>query len=107
MATETPASAVSEERLRKAVEYIEEDEGATSRYRGWLAQLATALPFATLQRDDAKLAPFTTAIADYVEGRRPSLDLPLDVRGSNFRRRVGSWLARPAWVYSAMCAVIR
>ncbi len=43
MATETPASAVSEERLRKAVEYIEEDEGATSRYRGWLAQLATVL----------------------------------------------------------------
>ncbi len=46
MATQAPpapAPAISEERLRKAVEYIEEDEGATSRYRGWLARLATLL----------------------------------------------------------------
>ena len=41
--TPAPAPAISEERLRKAVEYIEEDEGATSRYRGWLARLATLL----------------------------------------------------------------
>ncbi len=57
------------------------------------SQLATALPFATLLRDDAKLAPFAAAIADYVEGRAATLDLPLDVRGSNFRRRVWDALA--------------
>lgn len=51
-------------------------------------QLASLLPFAALHRDDARLAPFTLAVADYVEGRAPSLDLPLDVRGSQFRRRV-------------------
>jgi len=38
-----PAPAISEERLRKAVEYIEEDEGATSHHRGWLARVTTAL----------------------------------------------------------------
>jgi AraC family transcriptional regulator, regulatory protein of adaptative response / methylated-DNA-[protein]-cysteine methyltransferase len=52
------------------------------------AELASLLPSATLQRDDAKLAPFAAAIADYVEGRATSLDLPLDVRGSEFQRRV-------------------
>src|SRR6185312_6788903 len=35
--------AVADERLQKAAAYIEEEEGATSRYRGWLAQLTTAL----------------------------------------------------------------
>lgn len=43
-ATPLPAApAISEERLHKAVEYIEEDEGATSRFRGRLAGLATLL----------------------------------------------------------------
>ena len=35
--------AVADDRLHKAAAYIEEEEGATSRYRGWLAQLTTAL----------------------------------------------------------------
>src|SRR5580765_8025253 len=35
--------AVADDRLQKAAAYIEEEEGATSRYRGWLAQLTTAL----------------------------------------------------------------
>jgi AraC family transcriptional regulator of adaptative response/methylated-DNA-[protein]-cysteine methyltransferase len=52
------------------------------------ALFASELPFATLQRDDARLAPFVAAVADYVEGRATSLDLPLDVRASAFRRRV-------------------
>ena len=48
MATETPspltpALPISEERLKKAVEFIEEDEGATSQFRGWLARVTTAL----------------------------------------------------------------
>ena len=34
---------VTEDRLSKAVEFIEEEEGATSRYGGWLARLTTTL----------------------------------------------------------------
>ena len=34
---------VSEEALRKAEQYIEEDEGVVSRYRGWLAGLTSTL----------------------------------------------------------------
>jgi len=34
---------VAAERLQQAAAYIEEEEGATNRYRGWLARLATAL----------------------------------------------------------------
>ena len=48
--TQSPPSAavvvderVSEAALRKAEQYIEEDEGAVSRYRGWLARLTTTL----------------------------------------------------------------
>jgi AraC family transcriptional regulator of adaptative response/methylated-DNA-[protein]-cysteine methyltransferase len=57
------------------------------------SQLASLLPFATLRRDDAGLARFVARIADYVEGRTTTLDLPLDVRGSAFRRRVWDALA--------------
>ncbi len=42
-APELPAPAVSDERMRQAVEYIEEEEGATSRFRGGLATLTTLL----------------------------------------------------------------
>ena len=42
-APELPAPAVSEERMRQAVEYIEEEEGATSQFRGKLAIFTTTL----------------------------------------------------------------
>ena len=42
-APELPAPAVSEERMRQAVEYIEEEEGATSQFRGKLGILTTTL----------------------------------------------------------------
>ncbi len=38
-----PAEAVAEERLQRAATYIEAEEGATNRYRGALARVATAL----------------------------------------------------------------
>ncbi len=34
---------VDDERLKKAEEFIEEEEGATSRYKGWLGHLTTTL----------------------------------------------------------------
>jgi len=37
------AATVGEDRLQKAAAYIEEEEGATSRYAGWLAQFTTVL----------------------------------------------------------------
>jgi len=37
------AETVAEDRLQRAATYIEEEEGATNRYRGWLARLTTAL----------------------------------------------------------------
>ena len=38
-----PVESVAEERLQQAAAYIEEEEGATSRYRGWLAHVTTVL----------------------------------------------------------------
>jgi TRAP transporter 4TM/12TM fusion protein len=40
---EAEAVVVSEDRLSKAAEFIEEEEGATSLYRGWLGSLTTWL----------------------------------------------------------------
>ena len=35
-------AAVTDERLRKAAEFVEEEEGAVSRFRGWLGKFTTA-----------------------------------------------------------------
>ena len=40
---ETIAVVIDDERLKKAEQFIEEEEGATSRYKGWLGRLTTAL----------------------------------------------------------------
>ena len=56
-------------------------------------QRASPLPSASLQRDGTRVAPYLEVIADSVEGRTRSLDIPLDVRGSGFRRRVWNALA--------------
>jgi AraC family transcriptional regulator of adaptative response/methylated-DNA-[protein]-cysteine methyltransferase len=55
--------------------------------------LAHELPFAALHRDEARLAGWCAAIADYVAGSCERLELPLDVRASAFRRRVWDALA--------------
>lgn len=41
-----------------------------------------------IERDDASLRPWIDAIVHYLEGGRPDLDLPLDVPGTPFQRRV-------------------
>lgn len=51
-------------------------------------ELAREFPFALLRRDDARLARWGDALVAYVEGRAARLDLPLDVAGSRFQRRV-------------------
>jgi TRAP transporter 4TM/12TM fusion protein len=40
---EPPVAAISDEQLRKAERFIEEEEGAVSRFRGWLGKVTTAL----------------------------------------------------------------
>jgi AraC family transcriptional regulator of adaptative response/methylated-DNA-[protein]-cysteine methyltransferase len=45
-------------------------------------------PAATIRRDDAALRPWVDAVARYVDGRQPGLDLPLDVQATAFQSRV-------------------
>lgn len=59
-----------------------DDEAALAR------TLAAEFPYAVLQRDDAAAAALATQLVDYVEGRRMTLNVPLDVGGSRFQRRV-------------------
>ena len=52
------------------------------------ALLAQELPFARLERGDARIASWAAALAAAVEGSEAPLELPLDVAGSRFQRRV-------------------
>lgn len=55
---------------------------------GLARALAAEFPYAALRRDDAAAAAWTAQLVDYVEGRSTRLDVPLDVGGSGFQRRV-------------------
>jgi AraC family transcriptional regulator of adaptative response/methylated-DNA-[protein]-cysteine methyltransferase len=50
--------------------------------------LAGELPFAELHRDDRALAAWAGALVAGVDGDGSRADVPLDVRGSRFQRRV-------------------
>lgn len=43
---------------------------------------------AQIRRDEAALAAWVSAIVNYLQGQRPSLDLPLDVQATAFKMRV-------------------
>jgi len=53
-----------------------------------LAALRAELPEASIRRDDAVLADWVAIVVDYLEGRSPHPELPLDVQGTAFQRRV-------------------
>jgi AraC family transcriptional regulator of adaptative response/methylated-DNA-[protein]-cysteine methyltransferase len=55
---------------------------------GLARALAAEFPYAVLQRNDAAAGALATQLVDYVEGHRTTLDVPLDVGGSRFQRRV-------------------
>ena len=61
------------------------------------ADLSTALtkeyPAATIAEDAGSLASWTTQIVEHLEGRRPRLDLPLDVQATAFQWQVWNALA--------------
>ncbi len=52
-------------------------------------RLKEAFSFAQLERREADaVGEWAQAVADYVDGRRDSAEVPLDVRGSRFEERV-------------------
>jgi AraC family transcriptional regulator, regulatory protein of adaptative response / methylated-DNA-[protein]-cysteine methyltransferase len=50
--------------------------------------LAAEFPAATIARDDDALRSWVAEITAHLDGRQPTLDLPLDVRATAFQRRV-------------------
>jgi AraC family transcriptional regulator of adaptative response/methylated-DNA-[protein]-cysteine methyltransferase len=56
--------------------------------------LRTEFPQADVQVDESGLRPQVRALLDYLEGQRPHPDLPLDVQGTAFQRRVWEELRR-------------
>jgi len=55
--------------------------------------LAREYPAATIATDKGGLAKWTTAIVAHLEGRRPRLDLPLDIQATAFQWQVWEALA--------------
>ncbi|MGE5571109.1 MAG: bifunctional DNA-binding transcriptional regulator/O6-methylguanine-DNA methyltransferase Ada [Rhodospirillales bacterium] len=58
------------------------------------AALAGEFPEAELRRDDEQVGSWTRAVVEHLEGARPALDLPLDIRATAFQRRVWEELRR-------------
>ena len=57
-------------------------------------ELRTEFPRANIQRDDTALKAQVKVLLDYIEGERPHPDLPLDVQGTAFQKRVWEALRR-------------
>jgi AraC family transcriptional regulator of adaptative response/methylated-DNA-[protein]-cysteine methyltransferase len=57
-------------------------------------EFLSRLPGAELRPDTAGLRPWLAEVQEYLEGRRTSPDVPLDVRGTPFQRRVWEALRR-------------
>jgi AraC family transcriptional regulator of adaptative response/methylated-DNA-[protein]-cysteine methyltransferase len=57
-------------------------------------ELRTEFPAATIRRDDGALATWTRATVRHLEGRQPTLDLPLDIRATAFQQRVWTELRK-------------
>lgn len=55
--------------------------------------LRAEFPFAVLRADDSRLAPWVAALRRALAGEPPGLEVPLDVRGSRFQRRVWDAIA--------------
>ena len=51
-------------------------------------------PRAALEDDLGKLSPAVVALREFLAGERPRVDLPLDVQGTAFQRRVWNYLRR-------------
>jgi AraC family transcriptional regulator of adaptative response/methylated-DNA-[protein]-cysteine methyltransferase len=56
-----------------------------------VAELQAEFPFAEIEPDGDRLAVWVEALLQYLGGERRELAIPLDVRGSQFQRRV--WAA--------------
>ena len=54
-------------------------------------ELARELPFAELRENPVRLEPWSDSLVSYVDGHSTHLEVPLDVSGSRFERRV--WAA--------------
>lgn len=66
------------------------------------SELCRAFPQAQLQCDDAWLAVIATGLTDYLAGRGPCPDAPLDLPGTPFQRRV--WEALRTIPYGETCS---
>jgi AraC family transcriptional regulator of adaptative response/methylated-DNA-[protein]-cysteine methyltransferase len=73
--------------------YLGADDGALE------AALRREYPAAEIARDDAGLGRWVGALGEHLDGRRPDLDLPVDVRATAFQRQV--WEALQAIPYGA------
>jgi AraC family transcriptional regulator of adaptative response/methylated-DNA-[protein]-cysteine methyltransferase len=61
---------------------------------GLVEDLRGEYPRARIEADLGRLSPAVTALGRFLEGERVRLDMPLDVQGTAFQRRVWNYLRR-------------
>ncbi len=61
---------------------------------GLIEDLRREYPRATIENDLGKLSPAVTTLCDFLSGASVRVDLPLDVQGTVFQRRVWNYLRR-------------
>jgi AraC family transcriptional regulator of adaptative response/methylated-DNA-[protein]-cysteine methyltransferase len=66
----------------------------SSSDRALEADLSRRYPTAEVRRADGLLRPWLEQVQEHLRGRRPDLDLPLDLAGTAFQRRVWDELRR-------------
>ena len=70
---------------RRGIVYVELPHASGCGLDGWLRRRA---PDARCEEGDEPNRAAATQILEYLEGRRTEFDLPLDLRGTPFQRRV-------------------
>jgi methylated-DNA-[protein]-cysteine S-methyltransferase len=72
----------------RGLAYVELPHASGRGMDGWLHR---CLPGAKVDKDEAFNRPAAEQIIEYLEGKRTSFDLPLDLRGTDFQQQV--WAA--------------
>jgi AraC family transcriptional regulator of adaptative response/methylated-DNA-[protein]-cysteine methyltransferase len=70
------------------IRFVTDPVAGTVADASLLSALEGEFPFAIVRRNDLAMERHRRALSDWIEGRSDRLDLPLDVAGSRFQRRV-------------------
>lgn len=82
---ETPVGRLRVASTERGVGYLELPHASGRGLAGWLKR---CLPRARCEENEVRNRAVSSQVLEYLEGRRSEFDLPLDLRGTPFQKRV-------------------